>query len=92
MSMIVLTQVTLISGIVKSHDNFDNMHDLCYVSVNSKPDHPPSGKTLQAIFLMGEFPTPWAKKEFKTPTPRAYKNELKPHLRGHFPQLFAIKT
>ena len=40
---------------------------LLYVSVNSKPDHSP-----QAIFLMGEFPTLWAKKEFKTPTPGAF--------------------
>ena len=44
------------------------------VSVNSKPDHPPP-----PIFLMGEFPTPRAKRKFKTPTPRAYKNELKPY-------------
>ena len=29
MSMLVLTQVTLTSEIVKFHDNFDNMHDLC---------------------------------------------------------------
>ena len=35
-------------------------------------------------FLMGEFP-PQGKKEFKTPIPQAYKNELKPHPRGHFP-------
>ena len=39
-------------------------------------------------FFMGEFLTPWAKKEFKTPTSWAYKNELKPHLWGHLPQLF----
>ena len=38
----------------------------------------PPGKNPRAIFLTGEFPTPRAKKEFKTPTPRAYKNELKP--------------
>ena len=24
--------------------------------------------------------------------PRAYKNELKPHPQGHFPELFTIKT
>ena len=35
-------------------------------------------------FLMDEFPTPRAKKEFKTPTVRAYKNELKPHPGGIF--------
>ena len=33
---------------------------------------------------MGEFPTPQAKKEFKTSTPWAYKNELKPHPRAFF--------
>ena len=53
-----------------------NVH---YVSVSSKPDHPP-----WAIFVMGEFPTLRAKKEFETSTPRAYKNELKPHPRGIF--------
>ena len=57
-----------------SNDTIDD-----YVSVNSKPDHPP-----RAIFLMGEFPTPRAKKEFKTPTPRAYQNDLKPHPRAFF--------
>ena len=34
-----------------------------YVSVNSKPDHPPPG----AIFLMGEFPTPPDKKKVQNP-------------------------
>ena len=43
-------------------------------------------------FLMGEFPTPRAKKEFKTPTPRAYQNQLKPQPRGTFSRLFTIKT
>ena len=28
-----------------------------YVSVNSKPDHPPSLQNPQEIFLIGEFPT-----------------------------------
>ena len=42
-----------------------NVH---YVSVNSKPVHPP-----HAIFVMGEFLTPWAEKEFKTPTPGPIK-------------------
>ena len=59
-----------------------------YVSVNSKPEHPPRGKT-PGNFLISEFPTPHAKESL---TPRAYKNELKPHTRGHFPQLFTIKT
>ena len=63
-----------------------------YVSVNSKPDHPaPPEQNPRAIFLMGEFPTPWAKKSSKPP-PRAYKNELKPYPRGYFLQLFTIKT
>ena len=44
-----------------------------YVSVNSKPDQPPPGQNPQAIVLMGEFPTPRGKKEFKTPTPRPIK-------------------
>ena len=57
-----------------------------YVSVNSKPDHAPG-----QFFLMGEFPTP-GQKRVQTPTLRAYKNELKPHPRGHYPQLFTIKT
>ena len=48
------------------------------VSVNSKPDHPPGN------FFDGRIPHPRAKKEFKTPTPWAYKNELKLHLRGIF--------
>ena len=49
-----------------------------YVSVNSKPDHPPGN------FFDGRIPPPRAKKELKTPTPRAYKNELNPHPRGIF--------
>ena len=56
------------------------------VSVNFKPDHPPG-----QFFLMSEFPTPQAKKSSKPP-PWAYKNELKPHLRGHFFQLFTLKA
>ena len=43
-------------------------------------------------FFMGEFPTPWAKKKFKTPTPRAYKNELKPYPRGIFLNYSILKT
>ena len=42
-------------------------------------------------FFDGQIPH-LGQKEFKTPNPRAYKNELKPHPRGHFPQLFTIKT
>ena len=61
-----------------------------YVSVNSKPDHPP-GKTPRQFFDR-RIPHPPGKKEFKTPTPLAYKNELKPHFWGNFPQLFTIKT
>ena len=60
------------------------------VSVNSKPDHPlrrkPSGN-----FFDGRIPHPRAKRA-QNPNPRAYKNELKPHPRGHFPQLFSIET
>ena len=37
----------------------------------------------RVIFLMGEFPTP-GKKGVQNPTPRAYKNELKPHPWGIF--------
>ena len=44
---------------------------------------PPLSKTPGAIFLMGEFPTP-GKKGVQNPTPRAYKNELKPHPWGIF--------
>ena len=43
-------------------------------------------------FFDGRIPHPPDKKEFKTPTSRDYKNELKPHPRGHYPQLFTIKT
>ena len=51
------------------------MHNIwiIYVSVNSKPDYPPLEQNPRAIFLMGEFPTPKAKKEFKTPTPGPIK-------------------
>ena len=53
------------------------------VSINSKPDHPPPppGQNPQAIFLMGEFPTP-GKKEFNPPGP--ITDELKPHPGGAF--------
>ena len=44
---------------------------------DSKPDHQRPGQKPGAIFLMGEFPTPWAKR-VQNPHPRAYKNELKP--------------
>ena len=54
-----------------------------YVSVNSKPDHPPRAKS-PGNFFDGRIPHPRAKKEFKTPTPRAYNNELKPHPRAFF--------
>ena len=42
----------------------------------------PPGKT-PAQFFFGRIPTP-GQKEFKTPTLQAYKNELKPILRGIF--------
>ena len=35
-------------------------------------------------FFAGRIPHTPGKKEFKTPTPRAYKNELKPQPRGIF--------
>ena len=60
-----------------------------YVSVNSKltiPRAKPPGN-----FFEGANCPPPGKKGVQTP-PQAYKNELKPHPRGHFPQLFAIKT
>ena len=47
------------------------------VSVNSKPDHPPPRH-----FFDGRIPHPRAKGKFKTPTLRAYKNELNPHPRA----------
>ena len=31
-------------------------------------------------------------KRVQNPHPQAYKNELKPNPRGHYPQLFTIKT
>ena len=34
---------------------------------------PPPGQNPWAIFLMGEFPTPWARKEFKPPPPGLIK-------------------
>ena len=37
----------------------------------------PPGKTPGQLFGWANSPPP-GKKEFKTPTPRAYKNELKP--------------
>ena len=56
---------------------------IMYQSVPSLTIHsPPPPQNHRAIFLMGKFPIPRAKKEFKTPTPWAYKNELKPHLWG----------
>ena len=42
-------------------------------------------------FSMGEFPPP-GKKKVQNPDPRAYKNEIKPHPWGHFPQLLTVKT
>ena len=42
-------------------------------------------------FFDGRIPHPLGKKS-SNPHPRAYKNELKPHPRGHFSQLFIVKT
>ena len=65
------------------------MHNHCmYQSIPSltiPPGKPPGN------FLIGEFLTP-GQKSVQNPHPRAYKNELKPHPRRHFPQLFTIKT
>ena len=44
---------------------------------------PPWAKP-QGNFFDGRIPHPPGKKEFKTPTPRAYENELKPHPQGIF--------
>ena len=60
-----------------------------YVSINSKPDHPPRQNSW-AIFLMGEFPTP-GQKEFKPPSPGPIKRAKTPPP-GQFPQSFTIKT
>ena len=57
-----------------------------YVSVNSNPGH------LPGQFFWWANPPPPSKKEFITPTPLVYKNELKPHPWEHFNQLFTIKT
>ena len=54
------------------------METRLYVSVNSKPDHPPDN------FFDRRIPHPWARKEFKTPTPGAYTNELKPTSEAFF--------
>ena len=54
------------------------------VSVNSKPDHPPPRAKPPGNFFDGRIPHPQAKKKFKTPTPWAYQNELKPNPRGIF--------
>ena len=51
----------------------------------------PPGQNPQEMFLMGEFPTPRAKRKFKTPTHLAYKNELKPHP-GEFPPIIYYKN
>ena len=43
-----------------------------YVSVNSKPDHPPGAKP-PGNFFDGGFPTPWAKRCSKPPPPGPIK-------------------
>ena len=63
------------------------MFSIMYQSIPSLTIPPPPGN-----FFDDRIPHRPGKKEFKTPTLRAYKNEVKPHPRGHFPQLFTIKT
>ena len=72
---------------VRNQIIFPKLFDLLFVMYQSIPSLtiPPGN------FFDGRIPHPPAKKELKTPTPRAYKNELKPQPRGHFPQLFTIK-
>ena len=50
--------------------------------VNSPPPGKKGVQNPPGNFFDGWIPHPRAKKEFKTP--RAYKNELKPHPRGIF--------
>ena len=44
------------------------------VSVNSKPDHPPSGQTPGNCFERAKFPTSQAQRKCETPTPGAEKS------------------
>ena len=48
-----------------------------YVSVNSKPDHPPRVKPL-GNFFDGRIPTPPGQERVQNLTPRAYKNDPTP--------------
>ena len=60
------------------NDPFGDLNDpLMYQSI-------PSLTIPPGNFLMGEYPTPRARKKSKASTPWAYKNELKPHPRGAF--------
>ena len=60
---------------------------LMYQSIPSLTIPPPPGNFSDEL-----IPHPPGKNGVQNPHPRAYKNELKPHLRGHFPHLFAMKT
>ena len=62
---------------------------LCISQFQAWPS--PWAKPLDNMFDWQRIPHPW-EKWVQTPSPpRAYKNELKPHPRGHFSQLFTIK-
>ena len=50
--------------------------DVMYQSI-PRIDHPPPPP--MGNFFDGRIPHPWEKTDFKPPTPRAYKNELKPY-------------
>ena len=69
---------------------FSFCDDVMYQSVPSLTISPPPRQN-PGNFLIGKFPTP-GKKRDPNPHPRVYKNELKPHHRERFPQLFTIKT
>ena len=64
--------------------------DLMYQSIPSLTS-PPRAKPGQ--FFDRQFPHHHPPgKRVQNPHPQAYKNELKPHHRGHFPKLFTMKT
>ena len=69
-------------GLSWVHWGDTKMHVGSYVSVNSKPDHPPRQNPL-AIFWWANSPPP-GKKGVQNPHPQAYKSELKPHPQGIF--------
>ena len=53
---------------------------------------PPPRAKPQGNFLDGRIPLPQGKERVQNSHPRAYKNELKPRPRGHYPELFTINT